>query len=788
MDRPDDDPSTRRELDSTVSVAGDEPPRKKRRKRRKVACDSCRRSKLKCDLSYPACGRCAKSGLDTCHYEDPPLWWQHRQKQQQQQQQQQQRPALEHAPLAEQPPQSAASNAAVPSRHSLVQNGSARVSIHDGPQQIERHPETVLLLNSHPPSPYITPKSCDTAACSPLRCSPSVQHERQHADDERSSHASRQRPTVPNKSLLGGKEHRTRFYGCSNVASLMSEFSDLTAFIKDIKANNPLLANIHRDIHASKNSKPSKPRLPELSLDGSFLRSLLPHRALVEALVAGYFNHVGNTHRILHRPSFCQELLTLWDPAVEAPASFVVQVFLVMAIVWSLEPPIEGSTLSGTKVKTYISWADAWLNTVEEKRPSLTVLQTRCLSLLAKQANYSQRNQAWSSAGTLVKLAMSAGYHRVPHPEAPISVFNREMRRRIWATVLELDLEASLDRGMPPTLQAEDYEYNPPLHINDEDIQESSTEFPTEKPLTTPTDTSFQVILHRSIGLRLRICALINAPRLSISAAELAELDDEIARYLADIPHWPVSTTEEESQRRRLILWRSLLEACLERSQLSLHGGCALAGLKGSFFSYSRRAALDVATLILCQQQLVLERIGRLGWYALTDVTFQAAVTVCHFLYSTDINQAPSVIRQMAPGLHDSLMSLVENMLPHLEKKFVTLEKGMREYAFLCGVIALTKTRLCPEAIADHQKQLVDRFSTISYGMMSRSAGNDGRRTIDQSSSTLQANSTSAIPHQPSSSQIQVQEASFPDLSSHGDWDFLMGDIANCFSGFDDLF
>ena len=447
----------------------------------------------------------------------------------------------------------------------------------------------------------------------------------------------------------------------------------------------------------------------------------------------------------------------IWNPVLEVAASFIIQLYLVMATVWNIDVP-EGSTpgdglsLSSTTVKTYIYWADAWLYHVDEKRPSLTVLQIRCLLLQAKQANYTQKNQAWSSAGTLVKMAMSAGYHRIPESNAPISVFNREMRRRIWATVLELDLEASLDRGMPPTVQQSDYDYNPPSHIDDQDIQEASTDIPVEKPLHTPTDTSFQVVAYQSIALRLHICALVNAPRLSISLDEMANLDDDIIQYIADIPDWPSLAIEKEKQRQPLLLRYIVLQTNLRRCQLSLYGSCTLSGIQGSTFAHSRRASLDIATLILCQQQLLLHRVGKMAWYALTEVTFQAAVTICHFLYTsasdsgkvlvtslsisaypgdprlTDPISVSSVIQQVVPSLVSSLISLVEDCLPALEQKFISLEKGMREYCSLSMVITIVKTKHMPEKAASNEKQFVDRLVTACYSIISR----NGNPTSDK--------------------------------------------------------
>lgn len=415
--------------------------------------------------------------------------------------------------------------------------------------------------------------------------------------------------------------------------------------MKELKATTSL-RTLHHEIRKIGYTKHQKPLSGDLAIDSSFLKSLIPIRPVVENLVNCYFSYVGRMHHILHMPSFRAQLNELWGDAIDIPCHFIVQLLLVMASVWSVNTP-SPLTASGTKILSHtiatdwIRWSEAWLFHANIKRPNLIVLQVRCLLIMAKEANYTQKNQAWSSAGTLVKLAMSAGCHRELPLDTKMSVFNREMRRRIWATVLELDLQASLDRGMPPTMQQSDYDCSPPLNINDEDICESTTVSPEEKPMGVMTDSSFQVALMQSMGLRLRICALVNAPRVSLSSNEPSLLEGEIKQSLSDIPDWQDTTTSElpdafVTEKQQKILWRTLLESNLRRCQLSLYTYSALGGLQGSINSHATQARLEVAVVILCQQQLLIDNVGKLAWCALADVTFHAAFTICHHLHASD--------------------------------------------------------------------------------------------------------------------------------------------------------
>lgn len=73
--------------------------------------------------------------------------------------------------------------------------------------------------------------------------------------------------------------------------------------------------------------------------------------------------------------------------------------------------------------------------------------------MVSRKVNGLSANQAWIATGNLVKLVMSAGYHREPSSSANVPPFYVEMRRQIWAAIVELELQASVDRGMPPSVR-----------------------------------------------------------------------------------------------------------------------------------------------------------------------------------------------------------------------------------------------------------------------------------------------------------------------------------------------
>lgn len=399
----------------------------------------------------------------------------------------------------------------------------------------------------------------------------------------------------------------------------------------------------HHQKHCKQDSAPSP-------IDSTFLFKLLPTRHFVETLVDDYLTYIEPSHRVLHIPTFRRELDTIWEQEpVNIQPTVLVQLLLILASAWSFHGD-SGNTSTDEKsmtcetAKNWIRRCEAWLQNCGIKRPDPAILRIRCLIIVAKYINGTRKSQAWNETGSLVKVAMSCGYHREPDSQyAKISRFNREMRRRLWVTIVELDLQASLDRGMPPTVQQDDYDSIMPSNFNDEDIGEGDT--PQPSPSNVATDSSLQVALVRSLPLRLKICALVNAPCIRISYEELHWLEGEVMRYLSYIPNWqPPHKPRKPYQQQQFVLWRTLIETKLGQSLLSL-----LSSPKPEAsvpFIQSSRTRLEIATTILCQHQQLLSNdsdsnVGGANnklstLYPLTAAPLQAALVICHHLYTMD--------------------------------------------------------------------------------------------------------------------------------------------------------
>ncbi|KAG8164237.1 hypothetical protein KVR01_006155 [Diaporthe batatas] len=128
---------------------------------------------------------------------------------------------------------------------------------------------------------------------------------------------------------------------------------------------------------------------------------------------------------------------------------------------------------------------------------------------------------------------MQIGLHREPRhlKLQAMSVFQAELRRRLWATILDMVVQASLDARMPPRISLDEFDVEPPSNIDDDDIDESSTRI-DPRPRTTFTATSVQLELLDSLPVRLRIVQYLNDLHSESSYSRVLSLSAELTNAL----------------------------------------------------------------------------------------------------------------------------------------------------------------------------------------------------------------------------------------------------------------
>lgn len=580
-----------------------------RRKRKVLSCRECRRSKLKCDRESPACSRCRKAGrADSCTYD-------------------------EDSGRHERPPKKRPENETEKQRldwafpNPLTQDRGAQSSRQSSgidPSQ----PSGTWQLKGNVSS------LSKVGILRPASNSPQPSP----------------RPTTPPETMIfRGKNFMTQFYGSTNPTSLIAhvsipgnllyiqaknlQFPELRSFMKESITQHPSLPRVQRELKLLQvRWKRDKCRVVPSS-DADIVH-LLPSQDALDHYISLYFDTFETMYRILHRHSFWSEYRMFLEDRRAAKPAFVVTLLLIIASVSCLslkEQPsyIGDSSVARERATTYVEVADWWLRRQSQKNIYLAIWQVKCLSLLAKQANILKKKRTWTTAGTLVREAMAAGFHRDPSLLGEkVSVFDQEIRRRLWSTMVELELQASIDRGMPSALAGVSFDSAPVLNINDDDLVLDGNSPPVSRPWAEFTDCSFLHMSRATLQLRVYLNSVANDLSAETTYEDAMNHEELITKELRRLPQ-VADARETGDQPSMSLMARVLLDVQLRQFFLFLHAPFARQAESNVRYSLSRVICLNSAAQII-ENYSKLNSTENFLLLLFRHDYFRAALVLCH--------------------------------------------------------------------------------------------------------------------------------------------------------------
>lgn len=533
-------------------------------KRRRIAlsCVDCRRRKVKCDRTFPSCVRCQKGGYgDKCLYvthtgpnegssaglptpedERRGRW--------------REESTASFQDEAQQYESTARSNDATVRRDEgapfpTLQPRSAppRILMSAGPASTDRRLaqlqgrlielETMVYAAGGKP----TSQEMLLGMANPM--GPGVGNERNPYSDEYPA-------GDQDKVLLRGKAFKTQYFGPSNTLAILLQFEDLSKFVKEILLVLPSLSNAKHAISKLREKEKLAAKQPyDISIES--LVGLVPDRSYSDRLIYHYLDTVETTYRIVHVPSFLKDYEAYWQSPRDARPEFIVQLLITMSITCCIapggEPGFVGRSSAKRELATHwINVCSYWLDCQSRKHVSLINYQLQLQIWIAKVMNCIKVKRYWTDSGALIRRFMAAGLHREPSLLcAKVNTFDCEMRRRLWYTTLELDLQTTIDRGMTPTLSSMDWDTEPPSNIDDESFDENSDKLPDSKPRGTFTRSSYLAWAAESLPLRIEMIYKVNSIRNALTYDTIINYDHKIRHVQDGIPivGWKAAAKQE---------------------------------------------------------------------------------------------------------------------------------------------------------------------------------------------------------------------------------------------------
>ncbi|KAH8657182.1 hypothetical protein BGZ60DRAFT_417007 [Tricladium varicosporioides] len=410
------------------------------------------------------------------------------------------------------------------------------------------------------------------------------------------------------------RENGSRYIGLGDRLALLDHFSDEKDFIIS-SVRDPSLSGMlsemsgYQKMFNPKRKPPGSTTEERKSMLDQMLH-LLPEDSVIDLLVQRYTADLENVLRVVHIPTFlreCEEIKRFRQsqaPNLPAhvPEAAIAQLLAISVITSRLNDSTETESattrLSEEQIFTSINVILVWLESTKGKqRINLPMIRAQTLLLIARSLNSSiySTPELWKDSGIVIRIAMIMGLHRDPEHILEMSKFEKEQRRKIWRTIVELDLQFSLATGMPPAILSTDFNSNNLIHVNDHDLTEDMTEYPLPKSQDTWTDALPQIILGLSIKERL------DAANMLAREIDLERDAHEIivrAKTLEKAVHSLQNSLPTPPKGRSKIFPNIMLDVYLRRPSHALYRTVALSPY-ATRFPEARKGALRSSVAIL---------------------------------------------------------------------------------------------------------------------------------------------------------------------------------------------
>ncbi|KAM6537310.1 hypothetical protein FALCPG4_003236 [Fusarium falciforme] len=670
-------------MSSAASSTGS--PRPKRRRRRPArSCEQCRRRKIRCDMGQP-CNGCVRARVSMeCSYRDG----------------------------------GSGDAAAVPAKNRELASAETRPEAGEGvgasgrrraaarpalvgdylraqiPRQPPR-PETgddvpstnqeSSLLNNPPPSQPLVSSSASSSTCIPPH-TPRLRH-------------------VPEKTKLFGQTHwlhtaeRFPISGSFHPVQVEPWFNDAKADLIEALQEARNFRFALKKQNAANLEQPIRD-----------LRETLPVKETCDDLIRCYLRTFEPMYRIIHVPSFWNEYSQVWvgEHASTLQPVFLVKLTLMLALGTTFKEVSDDAEANHLwrLAQTWIQNAQWWLTGPSEKTTyNLDGLQVFCLLILARQTTFNCRGAtSWLSSGSLLRAAITMGLHRNPKLFPGLSLYQREIRARLWTTVLELSAQCCLDLGLPLNLSDVDYDACSPSNYNDPDLESGSE--PTPKPLDTPTDSSLQVLLAQSLPLRVEVIHLLNDFRHQQSYEKALDIGTKLRTACRDVAAFFHSRKVTDSSfadtcsLRPNVFHRKLMDIQLRRFIMFLHRDFMLQARTDPRFYLSRKICVEAALVIassdkgadlnqplqLWEDTWRLALVGR-GLFK-CSLSFDAMLilsleVITQLQDEAALSYEADVLDEMAKATRAPLIQVIENMQEQLTQLIARGNTSLKRLLFV---------------------------------------------------------------------------------------------------------
>ncbi|TVY14613.1 Fusarisetin A cluster transcription factor fsa6 [Lachnellula arida] len=234
----------------------------------------------------------------------------------------------------------------------------------------------------------------------------------------------------------------------------------------------------------------------------------MPSRPFADHLVQEYFGSADMGATMFHAPTFMKEYENFWANPHNTPIMWIGLLFGILSLTAYFEMMTESSSFGDFRDMALRDPVEA-INVFREKtvqclilgnytEPGPYTVETLLLYYIVEHFRSPDTQfGAWLVFGLIIRAAMRLGFHRDASHYPEISVFRGEMQRRLWASIIHLDLHNSLQVGLPRMIKDGMYDTAAPRNLSDDDFHESVKVLPPNKPDGALAPISYSNIKHK---------------------------------------------------------------------------------------------------------------------------------------------------------------------------------------------------------------------------------------------------------------------------------------------------
>ncbi|KAJ5961719.1 Transcription factor [Penicillium viridicatum] len=346
----------------------------------------------------------------------------------------------------------------------------------------------------------------------------------------------------------------------------------------------------------------------------------LPGKPEVDRLVSFYFNSLDMSPAILHSVEFVKEYEQFWERPADTPIIWVGLLYSIMCLAAQfqrfrfesgLHPIVSAEHDPQTMVEAFRANIVQCLILGNYHTGGPYVLETLILYFTCEHFSHKDAQLGiWLLLGLIVQLSMHMGFHRDPKHfgDQGISPFAGEMRRRVWATIMELDLGISAQMGLPRLIRPWQADTSEPRNYLDSDFNQQTRDLPPPRPDTENTPMLYRLSKARMMStLGLILDGASDIREYTYTYSKILRIDTKLHETHNAIPtclKW-TSIAHCITDSPQVIMQRLFLELMFQKGKIILHR--KFLSQRGDQYSDSHRACIHAALNILEYQRILDE-------------------------------------------------------------------------------------------------------------------------------------------------------------------------------------